>query len=192
MAYIPEEHRQYPVLPYSRKHGGEVFQYLNWPEKRFSELVGEHLLPYGYDSYEEYFAKVDKLIEQNADNPKAVYLLEKCKENIAEWNRKEEWSICKYLGKDDGNALGLRHGGYYYWPCTAKDPKYRGVIDEEEFTAYLYPTDPDLWEIVVDPTGMAHQTIYGGENAMSKQEYENVMEQLENKQPDDLQDVVTL
>ena len=26
MPYIPEEHQKYPVLPYCREHGGEVFQ----------------------------------------------------------------------------------------------------------------------------------------------------------------------
>lgn len=40
------------------------------------------------------------------------------------------------------------------------NPVYEGVIDNEEFTSYLYPTDSDLWEILEDPTGMAYRTIY--------------------------------
>ena len=71
-------------------------------------------------------------------------------------------------------------------------PIYTGVIDDEEFTAYLYPTDPELWEIIVDPTGMAYRTIYGGDKAMTTAEYEDIMNQLENKQPEDFRDVVTL
>ena len=62
MPYIPEEHKQYPVLPYCREHGGEVFQYHNLPEKELESLVGEHLIPYGYDSYEAYFEKIDGIV----------------------------------------------------------------------------------------------------------------------------------
>ena len=39
MAYIPDEHKQYPVLPYSRKNGGEVFQYNGWPAQELVDLV---------------------------------------------------------------------------------------------------------------------------------------------------------
>jgi hypothetical protein len=34
-------------------------------------------------------------------------------------------------------------------------PEYEGVIDDEEFTSYLYDTAPELWEIAEDPLGMA-------------------------------------
>lgn len=194
MAYIPEEHRQYPVLPYSREHGGEVFQYLSWPEQRLRDLIGDELIPYGYGSYEEYFEKIDIYIREYADNPEAVKLLNRCKENIRKWNRKEGWSICKYIGEDDPQdlGLGLHHGGYYYWPCDAENPKHGGVIDDEEFTAYLYPTDSDLWEIIVDPTGMAERTIYEGENAMKVDEFSHIMEQLRNMKEEELSDVKTL
>ncbi|MBQ1434650.1 MAG: hypothetical protein IIZ19_01975 [Clostridia bacterium] len=66
MPYIPEEHKKYPVLPNSRKRGGEVFQYNDFPEDKFLALVGEHLIPYGYDSYEEYFSKIDMLIKMHS------------------------------------------------------------------------------------------------------------------------------
>ena len=42
-------------------------------------------------------------------------------------------------------------------------PEFRGVIDNEEFTAYLYDIDPSLREILEDPTGMAQRTLLGGE-----------------------------
>ncbi len=191
MAYIPKEHKQYPVLPYSREHGGEVFQYHAWPYQKFIELVGEHLAPYGYDSYEQYFEKIDRLIEKHFDEPDTVSLLNKCKENIYLWNQKEDWSICRYLGEDIG-ILELKHDGYYYWPCTASNPKYEGVIDDAEFTAYLYPTDPELWEIIVDPTGMAERTIYSGDNAFLKRDFDHVNEQLNNMRAEDNKDKMVI
>ena len=192
MPYIPEEHEKYPVLPYSRERGGEVFQYHSWPEEQLVELVGEHLIPYGYDSYEEYFAKIDGLIHLHSKEPKTVRLLELVKERIAEWNQKEVWSICRFVGEDIGEVLGLHQGGYYYWPCTAANPKFGGVIDDEEFTAYQYPTDPDLWEIVVDPTGMARQTIYEGVGALTRKSFDSIMDQVRNLKPEDLHNVETL
>lgn len=192
MPYIPEEHKKYPVLPYSREHGGEVFQYHEWPERELLELIGDHLIPYGYKSYESYFEKIDRYIQQYADNPRVVWLLTKGKEKMIEWNKKEEWSICRYLGEDTDNVFGLHKGGYYYWPCTTANPVFGGVIDDEEFTAYLYPTDSSLWEIAVDPTGMARRTMSGGENAMSQMEFSYIMEQLKDTKPEELKQVETL
>ena len=194
MAYIPEEHKKYPVLPRSRENGGEVFQYGRWPAHRLMELVGEHLIPYGYESYEQYFEKIDRIIREHPDEPETVRLLEECKENISFRNKKEDWSICKYLGDDAGDipGLGLTHGNYYYWPCTTPYPEYVGVIDDEEFTAYLYPTDPDLWEIIVDPTGMAARTIYEGENAFYSRDFEHISAQFQNMRQENLKDTTVI
>ena len=192
MPYIPKEHEKYPVLPFSREHGGEAFQYHNWPEKELVHLVGEHLIPYGYDSYEEYFGKIDKLIEEHSDDLETIRLIKQVKQNISEWNKKEEWSICRFIGEDIGEVMGLHKGGYYYWPCTAANPEFGGVIDDEEFTTYLYPTDPDLWEIVVDPTGMAQRTIYEGIEALSQESFNHIMEQVRNLRPEDMTNVETL
>ena len=41
------------------------------------------------------------------------------------------------------------------------------VLDNLFPPKYLYPTDPGLWEILEDPTGMAYITIYGnGKNKL--------------------------
>lgn len=192
MPYIPEEHKQYSVLPYCREHGGEVFQYHNWPEQQLMELVGEHLIPYGYASYEDYYQTIDGLIQKHVNEPETVSLLNDIKEKIRGWNHKEDWSICKFIGEDIGDVLGVHYGGYYYWPCSAENPHFEGVIDDEEFTAYLYPTDADLWEIVVDPTGMAYRTILEGEDAETSENFDYMMEQVRNLKPEDLHDVKTL
>ena len=81
--------------------------------------------------------------------------------------------------------LGLHKGRYYYWPCSAANPEFSGIIDDEEFTAYLYPTEPELWEIVLDPTGMAHRTIYKGIGAFSHENYDLLMEQVHNMRIED-------
>lgn len=47
----------------------------------------------------------------------------------------------------------------------------------ELIEGYWYPTEPEMWEILEDPTGMAYETIYGGKNFMSKKEWDHVIEQ---------------
>ena len=191
MPYIPDEHKQYPVLPYSRKNGGEVFEYHSLPTYELNELIGVQLMPYGYNSYEEYFAKIDGLIKEHAGETAVVNLLMVIKEEIDRCNHKEDWSICRFVGEDIGEVTGMHHGGYYYWPCSYSNPNYSGVIDDEEFTAYVYPTDPDLWEIIVDPTGMAYRTIFEGQNAKTLDEYNHMIEQLHDMRPEDFHNVQT-
>lgn len=170
MPYIPEEHKKYPVLPLAREMDFEVFQYSSreWPTKELEQFIGDRMIPYACKSYEAYFEEVDHMIEKHSGEPDTVRVLQKIKQHIKEWNKKEDWSICKYIGEDDEPPLGLQNGGYYYWPCRASDPKFSGVIDGIEFTGYLYPTDPELWEIVVDPTGMAYRTIYEEDSLLWK------------------------
>ena len=53
------------------------------------------------------------------------------------------------------------------------------MIDEEEFTAYQYPTDPSAWEILLDPTGMAQRTLSA--NKFPREAYDHVMRQIYEK-----------
>ena len=163
MPYIPKEHAKYGLLPMCRQMGGEVFSY---PVEFLDELQDYlpdkiSLMPYGYDSYEDYFSTIDEYISEYAETEEAVSKFESFKKAIAEMNVKEEWSVLRYKGETDKNVFGLTHGQAYYWPCSKSHPEYEGVIDDEEFTSYLYPTNALLWEILEDPTGMAHRTIYG-------------------------------
>ena len=181
MPYIPEEHKQYNLLPYCCEHGGEVFDYPSELIYEAEKLLGEsgELMPYNYNSYEQYYGFIDALIAQHKNDPEIKAKLLQVKEMVQQMNQKEDWSVLRYVGPSDESCFGLTHGKNYYWPTRREDPTYCGVIDDEEFTSYLYPTEPGLWQILLDPTGMAHRTIYGGGNGyLSQEEYDSYMEQI--------------
>lgn len=160
MAYIPQNHQRYGVLPLSAHCQREVFVY---PSKLLDEVqaaIDEQLIPYGFESYHHYDTYLKEL---QIKYPCSCDKLLQLRKRITELNQKEEWSVLRYIGPDTDSILGLKHNQVYYWPCSFNNPKYIGVIDDEEFTNYLYPADPELWEILEDPTGMAHKTLYGDE-----------------------------
>lgn len=181
MPYIPKEHEKYDLLPYCQEAGGEVFDYpsklINEAEKCVEDPLS--LFPYNFESYEEYYGTIDKLILQNSDRPDVVDILTQLRNEVVKLNQKEEWSVVRYVGPTDDNVLGLTHGKNYYWPTRKDNPVYSGVVDDEEFTSYLYPTEPDMWEILEDPTGMAYRTIYEkAKGHMSRELHAYVIEQL--------------
>lgn len=181
MPYIPKEHERYNLLPYCREHGGEVFEYPSELIYEAEKLLGsaDGITPYNYDSYEQYYEYIDALIAQHEANPEIKQKLLQVRDKMLQMNRKEDWSVLKYVGPTDDSCFGLTHGKNYYWPTRREKPTYCGVVDDEEFTAYLYPTEAGLWEILVDPTGMAHRTIYGGgKDYLSQEEYDSFMAQI--------------
>ena len=186
MPYIPKEHEKYDLLPFCRKDGGEVFEYPGSLIHKIEKMLGTEvgIFPYNYDSYEEYYDLLDNLIQKSNDQETAD-LLQHLKIKMKELNCKEEWSVLKYIGPTDDSCLGLTQGKNYYWPAHRSNPVYSGVVDDEEFTAYLYPTDKELWEILVDPTGMAYNTIFnGGKGAITVEEHEHIMAQLADMMKD--------
>ena len=183
MAYIPEKYKKYNLLPHCKEKGGEVFSYpsalLNELEKYLPDE--ENMMPYGYNSYEEYYSEMDKLAEQYFKGVDTLMLYEKFKAELAKLNVKENWSVLRYIGKGKHGCMGLTSGSIYYWPCSIENPVYEGGIDDEEFTSYLYPTEANEWEILEDPTGMAYRTIYGNKKGhLSRKDYEGIMKQLED------------
>lgn len=162
MPYIPEKHEKYDLLPRCRNSGGEVFEYPSRLLSKIESLIdpSSGLVPYGYDSYDDYFGYLDELMNAYANHPDTVDALLRLKRCVLDMNQKEEWSVVKYIGPSDDSCFGLTHGRDYYWPTRKDNPVYYGVVDDEEFTAYWYPTDAHLWEILEDPTGMAYRTIY--------------------------------
>lgn len=183
MPYIPPEHEKYDLLPFSRTHGGEVFEYPSRLLRKLEEYIKpeDQLDPYGFASYAEYESEIDRVASRFADRTDVMALFAQFKEKIREMNRKEEWSVLRYIGPADERIGRLTPERAYYWPSCLKHPVYSGVIDDEEYTAYLYPTDSDLWEILEDSTGMAYDTIYGnGKGKMSKATHDHIMEKLKN------------
>ena len=181
MPYIPKEHEQYDLLPLCRKDGGEVFDYPFKLIFELEQLLGSSIgiFPYNFDSYSDYFDSLDMLIEKHVNEPIIRDKLYVVRDTVFKMNQKEEWSILKYIGPTDESCLGLTYGKNYYWPTRRENPVYCGFIDDEEFTAYLYPTEASLWQILSDPTGMARRTIFeGGKGYLSQAEYDEYMKQL--------------
>lgn len=63
MPYIPLQHQKYNLLPLCQEQGGEVFSY-PFAVNDIGEIIGECLIPYGYDSYEDYYSYLDELIQK--------------------------------------------------------------------------------------------------------------------------------
>ncbi|MCI8361148.1 MAG: hypothetical protein HFE86_07420 [Clostridiales bacterium] len=183
MPYIPKEHKKYNLLPYCREKGGEVFAYPAGPLYEAERLIGspEAIFPYGFDSYEDYFRALDEQIAAHEAAPDIAEKLIRLRDRIRQMNQKEEWSVLRYTGPTLDVLSGLTNGRNYYWPTSKAEPVYGGVIDNEEFTAYLYPTEANLWEILEDPTGMAYRTVYtDGKGRLTKAAYETMMGAVES------------
>ena len=177
MPYIPPQHEKYNLLPACREDGGEVFDYPSELLCKAEKALGSCVLivPYNYESYDDYYNALNQLILEQTDSS-IISILSQLRERIMEMNRKEDWSILQYLGPSDDSRLGLTHGKNYYWPTQKSNPVYRGVIDDEEFTTYWYPTEKHLWKILEDPTGIAYNTIYGnGKNRLSQVAYDQMI-----------------
>lgn len=178
MPYIPKQHEKYDLLPHCRKDGGEVFDYPSKLINKVEKLIGSSIgiFPYNYDSYEDYYNSLDNLIQEHSKKAEIVEAIKELRDSVKEMNCKEEWSIVKYIGPTDDAIFGLTHGKNYYWPTRESNPVYCGVVDDEEFAAYLYPTEPDMWEILEDPTGMAYRTIYEkGKGNITKENHDNII-----------------
>lgn len=175
--YIPKEHEGYGLLPRCREEGGEVFSYpaeLDAVEDmlRKAEGIADNeekgraslLIPHGRASYAAYLGELREYADRHRDDPELSGAIEWLMDAIRRMNVKEDWSVLRYVGHEydrDVPGLGLTRGRCYYWPCSRENPIYEGVIDDEEFTSYLYPCDPGSWEVVLDPTGMARCALAG-------------------------------
>lgn len=148
---------KYDLLPFCKKNGKEVFSY---PEKFLDEVEhrlpkGESLMPYGYDSYQEYDAQLDQYAAQYGKQTSGlVEQLAELKRRVHIMNVKEDWAVVRYLGDTTKSISGLTRNRCYYWPCYRGNPKYEGVIDDEEFTSYIHPIEPELWQVLEDPLGI--------------------------------------
>lgn len=162
MPYIPIEHQKYDLLPFCRQYNKEVFDYPSDLLYEAGELLGDHaaLMPCNFTCYDDYFSLLDKLAKEHSQDPKAVKTLHDLQRSIQELNRKEEWSVLRYIGPSVDEPFGLTNRKFYYWPATKGNPIYRGIIDDSEFTSYWYSIVASDWEIAEDPTGMAYRAIF--------------------------------
>lgn len=154
MAHIPTRHKKYNLLPFCREQGGEVFCYRPELLERINALLpdGENVTPYGYFTYREYYTMFDSVMENHLlDESRLYVLLKRFRKEMKDLNVKENWAVVRYLGKTTNEEYGLTEGRCYYWPCSRSHPEYIGVIDNEEYTAHIYPVDPQLWEVIDDP-----------------------------------------
>ena len=157
MPYIPSAHKKYKLLPRCRKNGGEVFEYPSEMLEVVNKLLpnGESLIPYGYKSYDEYYNKLDGYM-RNLEGGESQTIDLFCNRMVAT-NVKDTWAVLKYIGEttDDCEFVGLTHGKFYYCPRPKPVNGMIGVIDNEEFTSYMYPCDASDWIVYEDPTGEA-------------------------------------
>lgn len=128
------------------------------------------IMPYGFGSYGEYFGLLADLADRYRESyPEVAEAIESLGTKMKLMNVKEDWSVVRYVGSqfDDDVIPHLTKGRCYYWPCSRENPVYEGVVDNEEFTSYMYPCDPESWEIVEDPTGMAARALAGEADTIS-------------------------
>lgn len=164
MAYIPSEQQNYDILPAARQNGWEVFAY---DSALLDELRHDGCdVPYPYhpESYEAYYAEIDKCILQYPDLKDKLLVY---KNSLIDMNDKHRWGIIRYHGPSD---LSFTDGRYYYVPIFSnKDGQLRcgGIIDDEEFTDYIawvasesFELDRTSWfEIIVDPNGLVSKML---------------------------------
>lgn len=176
MATIPKIHEKYGLLRQASKDDTwEVFLYPSL--YNLEGITG--LDPYGYASVDDYNVMIDQIIAES-NSEETIKQLKKLQDDMVRMNNKENWSVLRYLGEHfpPDYVFGIDKGNCYYWPVDIDNPVYQGVIDEQEYTAYWYPTDPTLWEILEDPTGMAYKTLYEGDGRNSIGNWNYIMNQV--------------
>ena len=161
MPYIPYEHETYRLLPRSRKEGGEVFEYPCDLLDQVNSILpeGEDLIPYGYDSIDSYCAEMEKWLHHFAEDKEKYDLINRYYYKVVIQTFSEAWAVVKYVGESFDEGFGLTNGQFYYCPRPANDSGTFGVIDDAEFTSYMYSCDPSLWILYEDPTGEASITL---------------------------------
>ena len=176
MAYIPESHKKYNLLPKFVETDREVIIYPSRKEGEIDLLLlpyDEFIAPYGdglfefhgYKNYSEYYAKLDDFITRfGTTEGKLNNLGERIvdfKKDVQKINVKENWSVLRCivstLDIDD-----LQLDNYYYMACSVEPLKCEGIINDEGLPVYdgdflntYWETERDNWEIIEDPTWIA-------------------------------------
>lgn len=150
MAYIPKEHLKYDILPFARENNYEVFAYdselLQKAEKATNNLV---VIPYGFHSFEEYIALLDDALRKYPN----AQIVNDYKQKMFLMNDKTQWGIVQYKGDSIPDGASFTKDRYYYVPMFNINGEWKigGIIDDEEFTDYIYPLEDFI--VIVDPSG---------------------------------------
>lgn len=172
MPYIPKEHKKYlkdGLLSHCRKLKREFIYRPSWLIDLLDYQLSRYRVcpsPHGFGSYDEYFSYLDyldsKFNSKIEDFHKNICEL---KEIIKKENHKEEWSICRYIGKEEDYIIpDLTTGKVYYWPTSIDNPVYHGVVENDEYDTYPHSTRLKDWEIIEDPSGMATRILNSKDN----------------------------
>ena len=178
MAYIPKAHEKYHLLPLFVETNLEVILIPETDAFQIAELLpdGELIWPCNelsepiHHDYAEYYAKLDSYLVRFGTAEGKLNdlgkLIEGFKKNVQQMNVKENWSVLKYIGEENGDEFQtFTSGWHYYMACSDKPRKILGIIDDDGFEgAYDNDTNSSIWEriaksweIVEDPSGMATQ-----------------------------------
>lgn len=172
MPYIPEEHKKYlkdGLLSHCRRLKTEfiyrpscLMEFIDYELSKYRV----NSIPHEYTSYEQYYSFLDYLIENYSNKiPNFSNDVLQLKKLIEDGNHKEEWSICRFIGKEEDYIIpALTTGKAYYWPTSKKNPVYHGVVENDEFDTYPHSTRRKDWEILEDPTGMAKRILESKDN----------------------------
>lgn len=146
------------------KTAGEVFAYDSAMLDELRHAGYDVPYPYHPESYEAYYAEIDKCILQYPDHKDKLLAY---KNNLIAMNDKHRWGIIRYHGPSD---LSFTDGRYYYVPVfPGKDGQLEcgGIIDDDEFTDYIawaasesFEFDRPSWfEIIVDLNGLVSKML---------------------------------
>ena len=133
MAYIPEKHKQFDILPMCRRNGSEVVVYDEQLYDKIRARGCELSFPYNIASLEKYYEEIDSCI---AKYTKLKDILQEYKDYLFKWNNKDIWGIVRYNGESN---CTFTKGRCYYVPICEENGKLipsSGVIDDEEWTTY--------------------------------------------------------
>lgn len=167
MTTIPKKHRKYiksGLLSHSRRIGAELLYQpydlvtlLEFKLRKYRKFVSS----YGCCSRKAYFRYLDSLVTKYGWRLKNFKTeIKELKKTMKLWNRKNQWSVLRYIGEtEDSSDPWYTHGKCYYFPASVSKSEYHGFFNNEEFFTDRCNIFKKEWEILEDPSGMAKRVL---------------------------------
>jgi len=176
MAYIPEVHKKYGLLPEFVERRIEIIIYPTPDDLDVVEMLpdGESFSQEGFRDYAQYYASLDDLMSRlgvtDGELNDLGKKLSEFKEAVQKINIKENWAVLRYVGESNQSICEFTHGRYYYAAYSIRPFRFYGIIDDEGLPVYrgssifdykrpFIKIDSSDWEIAEDPYGKAVQLI---------------------------------